>query len=133
MSDTVTTFVINMTGNQSGNPYQGEFKAKTLLTRRELLHADAIRRNLLGMFGANPEIAMPAMQSDAFVAGQLAVRVIESPSWFMSAGEGGIDLPDANVLEEIMRQIRIAEEARKAKFTVQADAAAEKLRAKKLE
>jgi hypothetical protein len=126
-NETTAIFDINMVGGDSGNPYHGTFKVRTLLTRRQLALGDEIRRDILGK---NPEGASPRVAADAFIAGQLSIRILEAPEWFESAGVGGIDLPDINVLEEVFRKTMEAEEERKSKLVAAGDKAAEKLKKK---
>jgi hypothetical protein len=126
-NETTAIFNINMVGTESGNPYHGDFKVRTLLTRRQLALADEIRRDILGK---NPEGASARVAADAFVAGQLSLRVIEAPEWFKNGGIGGIDLPDINVLEEVFAKAIEAEEERKSKLVTAGDKAADKLKKK---
>lgn len=123
----ITKFSVSLQGDETGKLYEGEFEARTVLSRRQVAAADAIRRRILGEF---PESASPVVATDAFVAGQLFVRVTKAPEWFMSAGEGGIDLADRNILEDIFIKITDAEAARKEELFKKADKAKESLRAK---
>lgn len=129
MDNLTAKFDINIVGEDSGNPYTGSFTVRTLLTRNQLAQADMNRRLILGPIpeGAAP---MPRIATDAFIAGQLSVRIIEAPQWFDSAGIGGIDLFDTNVTEEIFRKALEAESQRKESLNKKADTAAEKLKKK---
>jgi len=126
-TDTTETFDINIVGEESGNPYNGTFKVRTLLTRRQLALADEVRRDILG---PRPGDALAQVASDAFVAGQLAVRVLDAPDWYKNGGIGGIDLPDINVLERVFAKAIESENKRKEKLNTQADKAVETLRKK---
>lgn len=120
-------FDINLIGSESGNPYNGSFKVRTLLTRRQLAMADEVRRDIIGK---DPDNAFPKVKTDAFIAGQLAVRVLDAPKWFQDAGPGGIDLPDNNVLELILDKAIQCEADRKDKILGEAKKAEEDLKSK---
>jgi len=115
-------------GSETGEKYRGDFRVKTLLNRRELAQADQIRRNFLG---SNPEMSSERTAADAFIFGQLAIRVIEAPEWFKTAGIGGSELLDVNHLEDLLREISKAEKVRKEKLFGDAEKVAEKLAGKK--
>ena len=125
--ETTQVFDINVIGDDSGNPYMGSFKVRTLLTRRQLAAADEVRRTFLG---SNPESASAQTKMDGFIVGQLAVRIIDAPEWFKNAGLGGQDLPDSNVLDKILENALKAEDERKGKILKQADSASESLKKK---
>jgi hypothetical protein len=126
-NDVSAIFDINIIGDESGNPYTGSFKVRTLLTRRQRAAADEIRRDFIG---TNPEGASKQVAIDGFVVGQLAVRVLDAPDFFKNAGVGGQNLPDFNVLEAILEKAILAEEERKSKLIKQADDATEILKKK---
>jgi hypothetical protein len=109
MMETTAIFNVSLVGEESGQPFNGQFKVKTLLTRRDRLRADEIRRELIG---GKPEGASPSAAADAMVLSQLAVRIIESPQWWKDAG-GGLDMADDNVLAEIFK-IAIDEASKRA-------------------
>ena len=126
-TDVSAIFDINIVGDNSGNPYNGTFKVRTLLTRRQVALADEMRRSILG---PSPEGATARVAMDAFVSGQLYVRVLEAPEWFKNSGQGGIDLPDINVLEEIFSKAIDSENARRSALLKESDQAATALKEK---
>lgn len=129
MDELTSVFDVNMVGEESGTSYVGTFKVRTLLSRQQLARADMNRRLILGPLPEGSS-AMPRVAADAFISGQLSVRVVEAPRWFENAGTGGIELFDTNVLEEIFRKSMEAEDDRRSKLNQKADAAAEKLKKK---
>lgn len=118
---------VNVVGNQTGNPYIGEFTVKLSLTKREQLKADMIRREILGPSPLNNEPA-PKLQTDAFILGQLAVRVTKAPK-FWEDSNGGLELPegDDNLLYELYNQILEKIEANTNKMREQAKKALENM------
>lgn len=122
-------FSISVKGDESGKLYEGDFEVKTILTLRERAIADEVRRNILG---SSPEMASTQVATFAFSAGQLYVRITEAPQWFQSAGQGGIELPDFNVIEEIFLKALQKEDERKRSILENADTAKKKIK-KKLE
>ena len=127
-ADYETTIILDEKGEETGNSYRGDFRVKLLLTRREIGEADQIRRVLLGF---NPDGASDRAAADAFVCSQLAVRVIDAPDWFKTAGQGGFELPDFLPLEKLLQKIMEANKARKEKIFGAADKTAAKLKDKK--
>lgn len=128
MKEITAKFDINVVGESTGNPYSGEFKVRTLLTMRQQASADEGRRMILGF---NPEAAAEGIKNLAFTAGQLSVRIIDSPDWFKSSGLGGIDMADANVLIDLLNKCGEAEQERKNGILKDGKAAEEALKAKK--
>jgi hypothetical protein len=124
---TDTTFSINIKGEDSGDPYRGKFRVLTLLTRRDQFAADEVRRRILGIMA---ETAPPSLITEAYMIGQLQVRIIEGPDWWMSS-EGGELLPDKNVVVELFKECMKAEEERKEKLKTDAGAARKRLRKKR--
>jgi hypothetical protein len=117
--ETTVEFKINEIGDDTGNPYTGTFKVKTLLDRRDRFVADERRR---GIIGANAADALVSLQEEAFILGQLFVRVVDGPKWWKDSN-GGLSLEDGNVIvkvyeltlaEEVKRKEKIREEAKQA-------------------
>lgn len=98
-------FIINETGTTTGERYSGTFRVKTLLTKREEIAADIRRRSILG---PNPETALTVISNDAYVLGQLSVRIIDAPSWW-DKSDGGLDLTDDNVIQKVYEETIKAE------------------------
>lgn len=125
-TETTSIFDVNTIGNESGNPYTGTFKVRTLLSRRQVAQADEFRRTIIG---ASPDGVVNAVNEDAWVSGQLFVRVLESPEWFRTSAYG-IDLPDTNITRIILDKALEAEKARKDALIKAGTLAEEKLKTK---
>jgi hypothetical protein len=123
-----STFSIHIVGEETGKVYSGEFTVRTSLSFRQQALADEIRRNIIG---GNPQFVAPGIANVAFMAGQLAVRVVDAPKWWEEVGEGGIDLQDGNVLQKIFEQAVKADSDRKTKIQEEADKAETSLKKKK--
>lgn len=121
--ETTAIFNVTVTGEESGQPFNGQFKVKTLLSRRDRLRADEIRRELIG---GKPEGASASVIADALVLSQLAVRIIESPAWWQNS-QGGLDLADANVIGEVFRLTMDEADKRAAALKKESEEALKKL------
>lgn len=119
--ETTDTFSVNIVGEESGNTYTGTFKVKTLISRRDAFAADEKRRLVIG---SNPMNALSVLDAEAFMIGQLMVRVLESPQWWKDSS-GGLDMDDGNVTSEIFNCAIKAEQNRKDKL-IEAGKAAKK-------
>lgn len=104
--ETTAAFTVNITGETTGRVYTGKFLVKTVLSRRDHFVADERRRMLLG---SNPTGAAPSIQGEAYIFGQLAVRVLEAPK-FWSDSDNGLDIEDANVIGEVFKTTMEKEE-----------------------
>ena len=122
--ETTATFAINEVGEKSGNPYTGTFVVKTMLTRRDGFTADAIRRNIVGV---DPQNASPSIAGEAFMLGQLSVRIIDAPKWWEES-DGGMDLADVNVIATIFKEAMDAESKRLKKLEEETKIALKKLK-----
>lgn len=118
------TFTIHVIGSQTGNTYTGDFKVRKFLSHRLKLQRDLRIRQLLGEI--NPHVSMQQN-----LAGRLAdceVSIVEGPP-FWDASNGGLDLLDDNVLEEVQNHVyRIQKESIEA-VQKKAKEAADKLKA----
>jgi len=121
--EAIDTFTLSVTGNVTGQLYDGTFKVKTLLTRREQFNADLKRREIVG---GQPGDAMPTLQGEAFVLGQLFVRIVDGPGWWPQSSFG-LDLRDSNVTDEMFRLALEAEQKAKESIRGKAKEALEKL------
>jgi len=117
--ETTEKFSVNVIGEKTGTPYAGDFTVKTVLTRRDEFIADSRRRELLG---PSPEGALPALQVEAFMFGQLFVRITAAPKWWSDAGNG-IDLPDLNVVSGVYESAKNKEDERVKKVKESAEEA----------
>lgn len=103
---------IDLLGAETGQRRNGKFKVKTLLSRRDRFLADEARRRILGF---NPDAALLTLQEEAYVLGQLKVRVIEGPKWWNDSS-GGEDLEDGNVIAKVYEEALAAETERRSKL-----------------
>ena len=111
MSETTVTFEINEIGSETGNPFNGTFKVKTLLSRREEFIADERRRSIVGTLANG---VAPSLGGEAFMQGQLFVRIVEAPKWWEDS-DSGLDLKDLNVIVAVFNAAMKAEKDRKDK------------------
>lgn len=125
--ETTKKFDLSSLGETTGKPFNGSFVIKTVLTRAERFEADRRRREILGTNGAE---ALPDLQLEAFMLGQLAVRVVEAPDWWKMSGSGQL-LEDANIIAEIWKLTREKEDEAKAELKTKAEAALKTLTAAK--
>lgn len=126
MSGTGTaTFSVSMDGDKTGTKWHGEFTVKTLLSHRDELRRDQLRRELLG--GVNPEFASIRSLNQADVFSDLAVRIIKSPSWWAESS-GGLDLSDDNVVATVYSKTMDAEKEVLNRLKKDGDEASEELR-----
>lgn len=72
-------------GQNTGDIRQGNFIVKTSITKRDELAADEFRRRALGV----DSLSAPAgLQTDAYIAGQLFVHIVEAPKWWKESDSG---------------------------------------------
>lgn len=95
--ETTVEFKINEVGDDTGNPYTGTFKVKTLLDRKDRFLADERRRAIIG---SNAADALITLQEEAFILGQLSVRVVDGPRWWKDSNNGLL-LEDGNVIVKL--------------------------------
>jgi hypothetical protein len=114
-----SSFTVNVTGETTGEVFPGVFKVKTRLSFRDALERDKIRRALLG---SDPDGASIRANSIADVFSELAVRIVDAPSWWANSANG-MDLSDDNVVAEVYKQAMEAAKASVAEVTTKADAA----------
>lgn len=122
--DNFDTIDLNSIGEVTGNPYVGKFKVKTLLSRRDYFTADLKRREIVG--SVSPENAMPTLVGEAYMLGQLFVRIVEAPEWWNNAGMG-LDLKDSNITAELFEATTQVEKKAKDAVKEKAQAALQKL------
>jgi hypothetical protein len=121
--ETTAKFSVNIIGESTGKPFAGTFTAKTVLTRGDRFVADQRRRELLG---AGAQDALPDLQLEAYMHGQLMVRIIESPEWWKQS-EYGKNLEDANVIVELFNLVREKEDQAKESLKKTAEEALSKI------
>lgn len=115
-------------GSDTGQAYEGSFTIKTLLSRRDLFIADERRRLILGTLG---DSAPSSINGEAFMMGQLAVRIVDSPKWFKDA-DLGLDLKDENIVPLLFKLCVEKEQERKDDIKKKSEESLKKL-SKKIE
>jgi len=88
-------FEVHVKGAATGKTWDGKFRAKPLMTFREQMLADKMRREFTGSDVQDPDIAAQAQ-----IISELAFRLTETPEWWKES-KGGLDLSDPNVLTEV--------------------------------
>lgn len=121
--DATTQFSISETGEYSGKNYSGTFKVKTLLTRSDMFVSDQRRRDILG---PNGEQALDVLKAEAFMLGQLYVRVLDAPK-FWKDSNFGLDLEDVNVITAVYTKCMEAESERLNSLKKEAEGAKQSL------
>jgi hypothetical protein len=108
----IATWEMRAEGNISGT-YAGTFRFRCFLTPTQQLAAGREYRDLLGQ---NLALAAPHESMLAWALSQLKQRVITSPPFWTSQGEGNIagDIPDEEVITIILDAAIAAEEKYKA-------------------
>lgn len=106
---TQETIAISVVGNVTGRSYSGSFTVKTVMTQRDVFSADLMRRQIIG---PSPENTPPiqALQLQAYMYAQVNAHTVDAPK-FWKDSDGGLDLPDGNVVVAIYEEILKAEEA----------------------
>lgn len=99
-------FEVNLVGNISGQTWIGKFRAKPCLTWRDRINIDRTYRELVGGTGNTDDVGVAAM---AKIVSQLSFRLTETPQWWKEA-QGGLDLIDSNVIEEVFQKAKDIEE-----------------------
>lgn len=128
MMETTVKLSFSAVGNQTGSPYNGDFVVKTNITRREAFVADERRRLLLGPNATN----VPAsVNGEAYMFGQLSVRIVDGPDWWKNS-DSGLDLQDENIAPELFTLVMQKEEERQKDVKAKADKAVKELSKKEL-
>lgn len=105
-------FSISLVGDETGEKWVGDFRAKERLTHRDTLIKDARKRELLGPQGGTPD---QRAFSVAVIVSELTVRLTKMPKWFEESSLG-LDLEDENVLADIYDKVmKIEKDARAAR------------------
>lgn len=90
------------------DPLRGKFSCKTKLSYREMLEQDAIRRQLLGPAGGEPD---PVVALISGAVAKIRVHCSETPSWWKENGQG-MDFDDINILLAVLNEVnRVEKEA----------------------
>jgi hypothetical protein len=116
---------VTVVGEDSQETFVCSFKVKTLISRQDKFISDQRRRELLG---PNPNDALAQNQFEAFMLGELFVRIVEPPDWWRACNFGA-NIRDANVIATIYNAAFDKEKERKAALKKKADEALSKLAA----
>lgn len=100
MDDFIEYFTFHSVGAVTKNVYFGDFGVKTVLSRYDQFLADQKRREILGQ---NPKDALEGLFQEAFMLGQLYVRIVKSPP-FWANSNFGLLLPDHNIILELFQK-----------------------------
>ena len=122
--ETTAIFSVNLIGGETGTSYMGDFTVKTILSRRDRFVADERRRAIIGSLA---EGALPALQTEAFMLGQLSIRIVKSPDWWSQNGNG-LDLADADVIAQVFNLAIEKENQRREEVKKQAEEALKQLK-----
>jgi hypothetical protein len=123
-------FYVEITGENTGETYRGQFQALPRLSLRLELQRDKRRRELLG---ENPQAAAERAVVWASVLADLSVRLTSWPKWWADLNMG-LDLEDESVLAAIQEKItkiietetaRLVESGKLAKEALKKEAAKE--------
>lgn len=104
-----SSFTVSVTGDESGEKWNGVFKVKTRLSHRDALVRDQLLRDFIGKQPGEPS---QLARDLATIFSELGARVLDAPSWWTSAGNG-LDLEDTNVILEVYSKAIEAEKAAK--------------------
>lgn len=126
--ETTTKFSFSVIGEQTGKPYNGDFTVKTVISRRENFIADERRRLLIG---ANASSVSQSVNGEAYMFGQLSVRIVSAPDWWNNA-DNGVDLEDDNVAPELYNLIMEKADEHRKKIKESAEKAVEKMSKKEI-
>jgi len=97
---------------------EGEFQFKPELTRRDAFRADSARRNVIGAIPEGQEVP-PSLQAEAYMIGQLSVRITDAPEWWLES-EGGLQFSDPGVIASVFDQVIVMQSEIKEKLSEKA-------------
>jgi hypothetical protein len=97
-------FEVHVKGVATGKTWDGKFRAKALLTFREQMASDRLKREYTG-----PDCIDGDILAQATIISELAFRLTETPEWWRES-KGGLDLSDSNVLTEVYKAAKQVED-----------------------
>jgi hypothetical protein len=120
---------VSIVGDRTSRSYSGQFTTKTVMTMKDEFQADLRRRQVIG---PSPDGTPPAanLQWRAFMLGQIAVKVLDAPKWWLESNDG-LELEDGNVITELYEAILAAEEEVAEDIKKESEEAMDKLKKKK--
>lgn len=95
------SFSIDVEGSITKRRYEGVFKVRPLLTHRQKLQRDEMKRQLLG---AMPESATNDAFKTAVIFSKIWIHLVEAPSWWKDAANG-IELLDEEPVSAVVDKI----------------------------
>lgn len=95
------SFTIDVKGTTTEQSYSGLFKMKPILSHREKLRRDELKRQVLG---SNPESATEDSVRTAVIFSKIWIHLTESPAWWREANNG-IDLLDEEPVLAVLDKI----------------------------
>ena len=102
----VHEFTVDEFGDTSAERFQGKFSLKTVLTHKEQLRRDELRRAYLGSFNQATPSPRAANQAELFA--EINSRIVDlqkgCPSWWKDA-DMGLELQDDNVVMAINKKL----------------------------
>lgn len=120
----VSKISVSVIGERTGQQWVGDFTIKTMLSHRDEIRRDRIRRELLGPEAGDPTDKVWQL---AVAFAELSVRVVDAPPFWRSNSDG-LDLKDQNVVIEVYKKAIACEEAEVAKIKADGQAASNELR-----
>jgi hypothetical protein len=96
-------FEVHAVGNITGKVWDGTFRAKSVLSFREQMLSDKMRREFTG-----PDVQDPDIMAQAIILSELYYRLTDAPEWWR-ANSNGMDLADPNVLKEVFEAAKKVE------------------------
>ena len=94
-------FTIDVKGSVTGEHYKGLFKIKPLLSHKDKLRRDEIRRSLLGERAVD---ASENAQTMASIFSKIYIHLIDAPSWWTNA-DNGSDLLDEEPVQQVLTEV----------------------------
>lgn len=90
---------IDVKGEVTGDTFKGKFRFRTRLSHKDRATQDILRREYLGPQPVGAVASQRAAQQ-ALIFSELDVRIVEAPSWWLTASNGQ-DLFDDDVVAAI--------------------------------
>ena len=95
------SFSVDVEGSMTKNTYKGVFKVRPLLSHRDKLRRDEIKRQLVG---GTPDGTGVAALRIAEIFSKIWAHLVEAPSWWKDAGNG-LDLIDEEPVVAVIDKI----------------------------
>jgi hypothetical protein len=95
------TFVVDVEGSITKQRFQGLFKVRPLLSHRDKLRRDELKRSLIG---AQPDATSVNAMRISEIFSKIWAHTVEAPSWWKDAGNG-LDLIDEEPVVAVIDKI----------------------------